>query len=158
MWVYIYNIQLGSAKRQRTSSSSSSSSLAAAPIFSSTRCINNVPVEVWKEHFCQKFLKIDPLSSSLPVPHVLQITVQYIIVGTGLYLYINTSEDTTAENAIKPATEADPRTAPFNSNSNDDSFGDRGQCLEGTEDRPLKGKGSVFDYCYILFFFIRWDV
>ena len=113
------------AKRQKTSSRRSYFLRSSvAPIFSSTKNINNVPVEVWKEHFCQKFLKIDPLSSSLPVPHVLQITLQYIIVGTGLYLYINTSEDTTAENAIKPATEADPRTAPFNSNSNDDSFGD----------------------------------
>ena len=50
------------AKRQKTSSSSSSSSTAAAPIFSSTRSINRVPVEVWKEHICQKFLNLTELS------------------------------------------------------------------------------------------------
>ena len=50
------------AKRQKTSSSSSSSSTAAASIFSSTRCINRVPVEVWKEHICQKFLNLTELS------------------------------------------------------------------------------------------------
>ena len=49
-------------KRQKTSSSSSSSSTAAAPIFSTTRCINRVPVEVWKEHICQKFLNLTELS------------------------------------------------------------------------------------------------
>jgi hypothetical protein len=49
-------------KRQKTSSSSSSSSTAAAPIFSSTRNINKVPVEVWKEHICQKFLNLTELS------------------------------------------------------------------------------------------------
>ena len=47
-------------KRQKTSSSSSSSAVAA--IFSSTRCINRVPVEVWKEHICQKFLNLTELS------------------------------------------------------------------------------------------------
>jgi hypothetical protein len=51
-----------SAKRQKTSSNSSSSSTAAAPIFSSTRNINKVPVEVWKEHICQKFLNLTELS------------------------------------------------------------------------------------------------
>jgi hypothetical protein len=50
------------AKRQKTSSSSSSSSPAAVPIFSSTRNINKVPVEVWKEHICQKFLNLKELS------------------------------------------------------------------------------------------------
>jgi hypothetical protein len=50
------------AKRQKTSSSSSSSSPAAAPIFSSTRNINKVPVEVWKEHICYKFLNLTELS------------------------------------------------------------------------------------------------
>ena len=50
------------AKRQKTSSSSSSSSTAVAPIFSSTRSINRVPVEVWKEHICQKFLNLTELS------------------------------------------------------------------------------------------------
>jgi hypothetical protein len=50
-------------KRQKTSAtSSSSSSTAAAPIFSSTRNINKVPVEVWKEHICQKFLNLKELS------------------------------------------------------------------------------------------------
>ena len=50
-------------KRQKTSSrSSSSSSTAAAPIFSSIRNINKVPVEVWKEHICQKFLNLTELS------------------------------------------------------------------------------------------------
>jgi hypothetical protein len=49
-------------KRQKTSSSSSSSSTAAAPIFSTTRNINKVPVEVWKEHICQKFLNLKELS------------------------------------------------------------------------------------------------
>jgi hypothetical protein len=47
-------------KRQKTSSSSSSP--AAAPIFSTTRNINKVPVEVWKEHICQKFLNLTELS------------------------------------------------------------------------------------------------
>jgi hypothetical protein len=52
-----------SPKRQKTSAtSSSSSSTAAAPIFSSTRNINKVPVEVWKEHICQKFLNLKELS------------------------------------------------------------------------------------------------
>jgi hypothetical protein len=50
------------AKRQKTSSSSSSSSTAAAPIFSTTRNINKVPVEVWKEHICQKYLNLTELS------------------------------------------------------------------------------------------------
>jgi hypothetical protein len=49
-------------KRQKTSTSSSSSSTAAAPIFSSTRNINKVPVEVWKEHICYKFLNLKELS------------------------------------------------------------------------------------------------
>jgi hypothetical protein len=48
------------AKRQKTSSSSSST--AAAPIFSSTRNINRVPVEVWREHICRKFLNLKELS------------------------------------------------------------------------------------------------
>ena len=48
------------AKRQKTSSSSSSS--AVAPVFSSTRCDNLVPVEVWKEHICQKYLNPTELS------------------------------------------------------------------------------------------------
>jgi hypothetical protein len=48
------------AKRQKTSSSSSSS--AVAPIFSTTRSINRVPVEVWREHICQKFLNLKELS------------------------------------------------------------------------------------------------
>jgi hypothetical protein len=49
-------------KRQKTSAVSSSSSTAATPIFSSTRNINKVPVEVWKEHICQKFLNLTELS------------------------------------------------------------------------------------------------
>jgi hypothetical protein len=49
-------------KRQKTSSSLSSSSTAVAPIFSSTRSINKVPVEVWKEHICYKFLNLTELS------------------------------------------------------------------------------------------------
>jgi hypothetical protein len=49
-----------SAKRQKTSSSSSSS--AVAPIFSTTRSINRVPVEVWREHICRKFLNLSELS------------------------------------------------------------------------------------------------
>jgi hypothetical protein len=49
-------------KRQKTGTASSSSSTAAAPIFSSTRNINKVPVEVWKEHICQKFLNLTELS------------------------------------------------------------------------------------------------
>jgi hypothetical protein len=49
-------------KRQKTSSSSSSSSTAVAPIFSTTRNINKVPVEVWKEHICYKFLNLTELS------------------------------------------------------------------------------------------------
>jgi len=47
-------------KRPKTSSGSPSS--VAAPIFSSTRSINRVPVEVWKEHICQKFLNLTELS------------------------------------------------------------------------------------------------
>ena len=50
------------AKRQKTSSCSSSSSTAVAPIFSTTRCIDRVPVEVWKEHICQKYLNPTELS------------------------------------------------------------------------------------------------
>jgi pectate lyase len=50
------------AKRQKTNNSSSSSSTAAAPIFSATRNINKVPVEVWKEHICFKFLTLKELS------------------------------------------------------------------------------------------------
>jgi hypothetical protein len=49
-------------KRQKTSATSSSSSTAAAPIFSTTRNINKVPVEVWKEHICYKFLNLKELS------------------------------------------------------------------------------------------------
>jgi hypothetical protein len=48
-------------KRQKTSSSSSSS--AVAPIFSTTRNINRVPVEVWREHICRKFLNLTELST-----------------------------------------------------------------------------------------------
>jgi hypothetical protein len=48
------------AKRQKTSSSSSSSTVA--PIFSTTRNINRVPVEVWREHICRKFLNLTELS------------------------------------------------------------------------------------------------
>jgi hypothetical protein len=47
-------------KRQKTSSSSSSS--AVVPIFSTTRNINRVPVEVWREHICRKFLNLTELS------------------------------------------------------------------------------------------------
>jgi hypothetical protein len=47
-------------KRQKTSSSSSSS--AVVPIFSTTRSINRVPVEVWREHICRKFLNLTELS------------------------------------------------------------------------------------------------
>jgi hypothetical protein len=49
-------------KRQKTSATSSSSSSTAAPIFSTTRNINKVPVEVWKEHICYKFLNLTELS------------------------------------------------------------------------------------------------
>jgi hypothetical protein len=35
---------------------------SVAPIFSTTRCINNVPVEVWREHICHKFLNLAELS------------------------------------------------------------------------------------------------
>jgi len=35
---------------------------SVAPIFSSTRSINRVPDEVWKEHICQKFLNLKELS------------------------------------------------------------------------------------------------
>jgi hypothetical protein len=45
-----------------TSPTSPTSSITAAPIFSTTRCINKVPVEVWKEHICQKFLNLTELS------------------------------------------------------------------------------------------------
>jgi len=51
-----------SKHQKTTSSSSSSSTAAAAPIFSSTRNINKVPVEVWREHICHKFLNLKELS------------------------------------------------------------------------------------------------
>ena len=35
---------------------------SAEPIFSSTRSINRVPVEVWNEHICHKFLNLTELS------------------------------------------------------------------------------------------------
>ena len=35
---------------------------SVAPIFSSTRSINRVPDDVWKEHICQKFLNLKELS------------------------------------------------------------------------------------------------
>ena len=35
---------------------------SVAPIFSTTRCINIVPVEVWREHICRKFLNLTELS------------------------------------------------------------------------------------------------
>jgi hypothetical protein len=35
---------------------------SVAPIFSTTRCINIVPVEVWREHICRKFLNLSDLS------------------------------------------------------------------------------------------------
>jgi hypothetical protein len=35
---------------------------SVAPIFSTTRCINIVPVEVWREHICYKFLNLTELS------------------------------------------------------------------------------------------------
>jgi len=35
---------------------------SVAPIFSTTRNINRVPVEVWKEHICLKFLNLTELS------------------------------------------------------------------------------------------------
>ena len=53
------------AKRQKTSSSSSSS--AVAPVFSSTRCDNLVPVEVWKEHICARNILIQPNYQSCDV-------------------------------------------------------------------------------------------
>ena len=49
-------------KRQKTSSSSSSSSTADRPIFSSIRSTNRVPVEVWKENICHRFLNLTELS------------------------------------------------------------------------------------------------
>ena len=60
------------AKRQKTSNSSWSSNNSSwsspspvtpvTPIFSTTRNINKVPVEVWKEHICYKFLNLTDLS------------------------------------------------------------------------------------------------
>jgi hypothetical protein len=35
---------------------------SVAPIFSTTRCINVIPVEVWREHVCRKFLNLTELS------------------------------------------------------------------------------------------------
>ena len=51
------------AKRQKNSGRRSYFLRSSvAPIFSSTRSINKVPVEVWKEHICQKFLNLKELS------------------------------------------------------------------------------------------------
>jgi hypothetical protein len=51
------------AKRQKSSSTSSSSSTAAPVIlFSSSRWVNAVPVEVWREHICQKLMDLQQLS------------------------------------------------------------------------------------------------
>jgi hypothetical protein len=38
------------------------SSMLPSTIFSMTRSINRIPVEVWKEHICQKFLNLSELS------------------------------------------------------------------------------------------------
>jgi hypothetical protein len=51
------------AKRQKNSGRRSYFLRSSvAPIFSTTRCINVVPVEVWKEHICYKFLNLTELS------------------------------------------------------------------------------------------------
>ena len=50
-------------KRQKTSGRRSYFLRSSvAPIFSTTRNINRVPVEVWKEHICLKFLNLTELS------------------------------------------------------------------------------------------------
>jgi hypothetical protein len=51
------------AKRQKNSGRRSYFLRSSvAPIFSTTRCINVVPVEVWREHICRKFLNLTELS------------------------------------------------------------------------------------------------
>ena len=51
------------AKRQKNSGRRSYFLRSSvAPIFSTTRCINIVPVEVWREHICHKFLNLSELS------------------------------------------------------------------------------------------------
>jgi hypothetical protein len=51
------------AKRQKNSGRRSYFLRSSvAPILSTTRCINVVPVEVWKEHICHKFLNLTELS------------------------------------------------------------------------------------------------
>ena len=50
-------------KRQKTSERRSYFLRSSVePIFSSTRSIDHIPVEVWKEHICQKFLNLKELS------------------------------------------------------------------------------------------------
>ena len=51
------------AKRQKNSGRRSYFLRSSvAPIFSTTRCINIVPVEVWREIICRKFLNLTELS------------------------------------------------------------------------------------------------
>ena len=50
------------AKRQKASSSASFSSTAVAPIFSSTKIINELPFKLWEKHICKPFMRLSELS------------------------------------------------------------------------------------------------
>jgi len=56
------NLTMAAITTAMTTSTASPPSSFVAPIFSSTRSINRVPVEVWKEHICHKFLNLTDLS------------------------------------------------------------------------------------------------
>jgi hypothetical protein len=51
-----------SAKRQKNGTGASSSSTAVAHV-SSAKCYSDVPVDVWREHICQKFIDLTELST-----------------------------------------------------------------------------------------------
>ncbi len=56
------NLTMAAITTAMTTSTASPPSSSVATIFSSTRSINRVPVEVWNEHICQKFLNLNELS------------------------------------------------------------------------------------------------
>ena len=63
------------AKRQKTSSDST----AVAPIFSSTKCINAVPVEVWRDHICKPYLNLKDLSTVRRTHSFFDLTTLYCV-------------------------------------------------------------------------------
>ena len=56
------NLTMAAITTAMTMSTVSPPSSSVAPIFSSKRSINRVPVEVWKEHICKNFLNLIELS------------------------------------------------------------------------------------------------